>query len=768
ERKYKRVTKGLFDDESDTGGKKVRGLYTVNPGERRDFYEQHKEQQEEREQTLARNRNIMAKSYDRFRNDPFGAQASPAEKVRVSKAYYDSLSPITRMAAKTVNKIYNDAMKREKALNARSGLSFEKKLAEADRLERSSTTNIGGNRFLVTPNTGVKTGNLVYDQNSAAYKANAGRINDLAQQYNGLVNGNVDYTKRPIISAGKMQKYYPEFGRDEVGTTYSSSVSIGRPGHEWMVEATPISENGSVMTEQELNDYLARLNTDGTLDDLLRSDTRKLVINALPYNSDPLTARIGDMYQAGLNKTLGDIKNEHWELSRDAVVEETKPGHGIDVSRYNNVYESPQAEAKALRRYAYETASEPELLDLEKRMQSGEYASEHKTDAALSMIGDIEQTYGKQKADMIRDVFYGGRRYDDVDPYTGRTVGDLIEDGMSLDDIDRVNAFYDRKTGTVNSFGVDSFDLEDVRAGLDFVRARDLESKKDRESAYFDDVFGQIQSDPRAPYLGYYANRYEDDTTGMGEVAEYVQLLLSEFGGDRGEENFKSKTTIQNLAGEVDWKVSRPDVNIPFMGADTPMRKTGALNGVAIDQDDLDWITEEEARKLLTLYNSDPKNGPQLALRYLRLISYDLKNRHDNRYTEYVGRINRRLDEIGPVAGALGRITEAGASVAMAPAAGVEGLALIPAIAAGIDLNDYEYAGIISDVQRGIRQSINEDIDSEAGRFLFNTGMSILDNVANMAAASGFGANSATGFRTLVKDSETAVLALMSASAGVP
>ena len=131
-------------------------------------------------------------------------------------------------------------------------------------------------------------------------------INAIAQEYNALVNGNVDYSKRPFISEETMKTYYPEF-EGEVATTYSQGHTIGEGDNIYTIDITPILENGTILSQKELDNYTLNLLVNNGIDGVLASDKSKLIIHIQKGDYDK-------EYWDTLYEQLDEIKNKHWEL----------------------------------------------------------------------------------------------------------------------------------------------------------------------------------------------------------------------------------------------------------------------------------------------------------------------------------------------------------------------------------------------------------------------------------------------------------------------
>lgn len=142
---------------------------------------------------------------------------------------------------------------------------------------------------------------------------------ELANQYNELVNGNVDYNKRPFVSPEEMKKVYPEFD-GEIATTWDSDVSYGdgKGGVKYTIKFTPILEDGTVLDKDSYNEYINNIfaeldKNNGDINKALEYDAANynILINwqegAVEYDENG---------ESELDRQLGDIKNKHWELQK--------------------------------------------------------------------------------------------------------------------------------------------------------------------------------------------------------------------------------------------------------------------------------------------------------------------------------------------------------------------------------------------------------------------------------------------------------------------
>lgn len=113
---------------------------------------------------------------------------------------------------------------------------------------------------------------------------------EMCEQYEELVNGNVDLRKRPHLSPSyehdlAMSGGYNSFiGSDGqiYASTSAETVTIGTGDNQYTIDVTPVLENGEVLTSDALSDYIDSLVTNGSTQDLLNSDKYNLVIRAVP------------------------------------------------------------------------------------------------------------------------------------------------------------------------------------------------------------------------------------------------------------------------------------------------------------------------------------------------------------------------------------------------------------------------------------------------------------------------------------------------------
>lgn len=129
------------------------------------------------------------------------------------------------------------------------------------------------------------------------------QLHSAADQYNELTNGNVDYHKRPVVSAEKMWAAgWKELAASEQATTYTQGHDIvDAQGIPYTIDITPILENGEVLSEDALWQYIEEAFNGkfNGVEDLLRLDDQKLIVHveqgSREENADVFDALIEDL-----------------------------------------------------------------------------------------------------------------------------------------------------------------------------------------------------------------------------------------------------------------------------------------------------------------------------------------------------------------------------------------------------------------------------------------------------------------------------------------
>ena len=135
------------------------------------------------------------------------------------------------------------------------------------------------------------------------------KMQQLADAYNNLVNGNLDYSKRKFVSPLDMiAAGWKDFNGD-VATTFSQGETIGEGKNTFTISITPILEDGTVLSPDALRRYIDNLITDSGIDGLLASDSHNLIIDVQQGEYD-------ENYWLPLEDKLDEIKQKHTELAQ--------------------------------------------------------------------------------------------------------------------------------------------------------------------------------------------------------------------------------------------------------------------------------------------------------------------------------------------------------------------------------------------------------------------------------------------------------------------
>lgn len=168
--------------------------------------------------------------------------------------------------------------------------------------------------------------NIVEGDFSKTERLSSG-LNEWANSYNKAVgyghNGNVDYRERPVLTAEEMRAGgWTDVNNDDYFTTYDSTHQIGDSGYTALV--TPILPNGEVLSEDELNHYVDDVLNGSTREEILASDTERLIIHLAK-----VTGEEADEYFDKLEDKLAVYKEHHIQFWRE-LNEETE---GIETEK---------------------------------------------------------------------------------------------------------------------------------------------------------------------------------------------------------------------------------------------------------------------------------------------------------------------------------------------------------------------------------------------------------------------------------------------------
>lgn len=177
-----------------------------------------------------------------------------------------------------------------------------------------------------------------FKEENAAIVDRIARLRELAELYNELGRGNVDYKNRPFIKASEVSKKWVDEelaqNPDNWVTVFTQGKNIGSGDHVFSIDITPILPNGEVLTPAELESYVNSLVTDSGIEGVLESDTQHLITNIAEGSWDAQSK-----YWADYENSLLAIKDEHTDIFTQLMGETGKSWEEINalVNQYDSL-----------------------------------------------------------------------------------------------------------------------------------------------------------------------------------------------------------------------------------------------------------------------------------------------------------------------------------------------------------------------------------------------------------------------------------------------
>lgn len=254
---------------------------------------------------------------------------------------------------------------------------IEKQLKElADRISRTKTAKEFYQKILDI------TGNREVSMNitMGVYGADlAGRVRDKFMQafsdigeamQKEFSSGNVDLLARPLIDAAELVKKGWEDAGDGIATVFSSQYGIEQAGKEVEILVTPILPDGTVLSQDELDDYV--MNTLSGAKDILKADKKGIVISVGVSGDGEAGDRLHQLQEAyydikklladgdylGLEKYL-DMLPEKVRDNTKIMIENMRNGNKIDIGKA--LFEDTVEQIKEV----FKTGSEEHPIDID-------------------------------------------------------------------------------------------------------------------------------------------------------------------------------------------------------------------------------------------------------------------------------------------------------------------------------------------------------------------------------------------------------------------
>lgn len=241
----------------------------------------------------------LTKAYANARQKYLDKQAAPADAIPTDASAltaFDAMQSIEQYMTQNGGWTADNATKAVEALQ-KAGASYDTIKGAVEEMQ--DLYGVEHNDVLTA----------LVNASALTYNPNKAELEKIGNEFNALVNGNVDYNKRPIVLPEAMwQAGYTDFDRDDVATTYFTTLGVGEGDNLYTVLATPILNDGTVLSKQELEDYVSSLDTSNGIKGLLDSDKYGIVVNTRQGDYDP-------EYWDPLIDKLGEIKEQHTDLA---------------------------------------------------------------------------------------------------------------------------------------------------------------------------------------------------------------------------------------------------------------------------------------------------------------------------------------------------------------------------------------------------------------------------------------------------------------------
>ena len=282
----------------------------------------------------------LTKAYANARQKYLDKQAAPADAIPTDASAltaFDAMQSIEQYMTQNGGWTADNATKAVEALQ-KAGASYDTIKGAVEEMQ--DLYGVEHNDVLTA----------LVNASALTYNPNKAELEKIGNEFNALVNGNVDYNKRPIVLPEAMwQAGYTDFDRNDVATTYFTTLGVGEGDNIYTVLATPILNDGTVLSKQELEDYVASLDTSNGIKGLLDSDKYGIVVNTRQGDYDP-------EYWDPLIDKLGEIKEQHTDLALPLEFSDrTLPQFQKDMRASMEEKMKMDGEDKATIETAYET-----------------------------------------------------------------------------------------------------------------------------------------------------------------------------------------------------------------------------------------------------------------------------------------------------------------------------------------------------------------------------------------------------------------------------
>ena len=167
-------------------------------------------------------------------------------------------------------------------------------------------------------------------------------IDEYAEEYNSITNGNIDFTKRNWFVTDKQmwERQWVDFPKGEKTSVYKQRFTFKNSSGEdhYVIDISPIINQDSIYTPLQLNIYSEVLRivceNDGTTEDILEEDFKNLIVHI--YDGIP---EFDDNGKTEIDRQLDTIESEHMTL--------------VELQYNKDVFEQTSSQIEALENGKY-------------------------------------------------------------------------------------------------------------------------------------------------------------------------------------------------------------------------------------------------------------------------------------------------------------------------------------------------------------------------------------------------------------------------------
>lgn len=276
------------------------------------------------------------------------------------------------------------------------------------------------------------------DQQAIAFKKWSDEIDNAADSWNDLTNGNVDYNNRPVVSKQDLVDAgwdASDISDDDIVTTYTSGYSEIKDanGKKFSITVTPILDNGEVLSPEELNSYVNDVLSGS--DDILAADEKGIVVH---INQEE---KWDEAYWNDFESSLLDSKNKHAGAVNDAAqgLIDLAAEHGIVLDladAYDILRKKEQLATAEKEKYAAERANAVnEERKAAEKLKEEILDADYNISSTYEAINDIKNRTGAYASGEIygneSDEWYKQR----LESFMAELEFYLAEYGYTLEDL---------------------------------------------------------------------------------------------------------------------------------------------------------------------------------------------------------------------------------------------------------------------------------------------------------------------------------------------